>query len=207
MRQYDDRIPVRQVLVGLEHAAQVRPGAEDIEPLDRDAGPLQSFGHFPASVVEVAFAQDGGVGEDLCAVADVREVGGRERNILQAQFVVLRANRDNAVRVRDPRRIQEKLIDEAEDRGVRSDSQRQGGHGSQGKAGALGQGARGKAEVGEHKCLDVITRRRLRRFLKTQAEFLNSTGVERRMFCACIAYTIKEAAFEVAPTYRHRPKT
>jgi hypothetical protein len=150
--QDDFLVVVRPVFFRAEEPSDYGPRAEDIEPLHGDGRALQPFRSdhraTAARVVVVAAAEDRGVLEDAAAVPRLRKIGNREGNATEVQLVIFGAQRQHALRIGNPGRMEEHLIDDAEDGGVRPDSQGQRSQRRKREPGASGERAGGKTQIG-----------------------------------------------------------
>src|SRR5688572_8174836 len=133
-----------------ERAAGRRVHPKNPEKIKADIGSLNSLRLRHATEVEVAVGEGGDAFEHLVLGAPVIEVSARDFVAAvrrRARLFVRLPDRDETLRFLEPERVQEDGINDAKDRGVRSDAEREGKDGDEGEPRRLPELAESVTEI------------------------------------------------------------
>ncbi len=151
MTQHGDAITLLAILLRQKRAAQQRLRAEGREQAGRSVAGVD-LGRGVAQHEVEAFAAlpartDGHIGEHRVLRAPIEVIRPAHPLLLDAPLGTALPQRDQPVRLGIRQRPEQHAIDDAEDRRVRPDAQREREHGDGGEAGVLQQLAEGEFEV------------------------------------------------------------
>ena len=146
MAQDDDARPGR-VFLRSEIASKLRLNAKQIEEIGRNTAPIETFGFTVPSEIKTALRHRGHPREDAVLALPIEKISRRRRVLREPEMGLLVPHHHELVRVLERQRAQQDGIDHAEDRGVRSDPERERGDRHNREAGVLGQRPQTVADI------------------------------------------------------------
>src|SRR3954469_14948526 len=147
VRQDEDVVASRLVLVRQERSAEERAHAEYREDVQAEAEAAERYRVALALIRERGVADDAEVGERRLVTAIVDIVGGGELGSWRMVRPIILVDGDQPIRFREGKGTEQHAANDAEDRAVGADAERDGDEGDEEKAGWAAEDAYCRREV------------------------------------------------------------
>ncbi len=147
VREHDDERPVRSRLLLREYMPSRRCDTERREQVGRHDRRRDALRRFVGADVDGARVEGADVVERVVALSKLDELRAVDRKLIEPQLREPAADQNELARARIRQRPKQHAVDDAEDRGVGADAERQREHGDDREAGRARQSANRVARV------------------------------------------------------------